>query len=298
MVVHPCAGGKELTVAASRGVDTSELRLQAGEGIAGFVAVSGEPLCVPDTLGSGKSQRLPDPAPVEPPFETAIWVPVFAQGRIFAVLSLFDREDDGTFSARDLDTVLSLADQAGVAIDNVVLHQEAQRLAITDGMTGIWNHRYFQLRFDQEMDRSARFRRPFCLLLCDIDDFKYVNDTYGHPQGDSVLIELARRVRSEVRDIDVLARYGGEEFVLILPETDADGGFRAAEKIRRRIFESPFGKDRSIPVTMSIGVACFPRAGTEQITLLRAADVALYQAKALGKNRSVVFQPPEEGKAS
>jgi diguanylate cyclase (GGDEF)-like protein len=262
------------------------------------VAVTGEPVRVPDTLGSGGSQRLPDPAPVEPPFESAIWVPVFAQGRIFAVLSLFDREDDGTFSARDLDTVLSLADQAGVAIDNVVLHQEAQRLAITDGMTGIWNHRYFQLRFDQEMDRSARFRRPFCLLLCDIDDFKYVNDTYGHPQGDSVLIELARRVRSEVRDIDVLARYGGEEFVLILPETDADGGFRAAEKIRRRIFESPFGKDRSIPVTMSIGVACFPRAGTEQITLLRAADVALYQAKALGKNRSVVFQPPEEGKAS
>lgn len=298
MVIHPCPGGNELTVAASRGVDASELRLRAGEGIAGSVAVTGEPVRVPDTLGNGGSQRLPDPAPVEPPFESAIWVPVFAQGRIFAVLSLFDREDDGTFSARDLDTVLSLADQAGVAIDNVVLHQEAQRLAITDGLTGIWNHRYFQLRFDQEMDRSARFRRPFCLLLCDIDDFKYVNDTYGHPQGDSVLIELARRVRSEVRDIDVLARYGGEEFVLILPETDADGGFRAAEKIRRRIFESSFGKDRSIPVTMSIGVACFPRAGTDQITLLRAADVALYQAKALGKNRSIVFQPPEEGKAS
>jgi diguanylate cyclase (GGDEF)-like protein len=95
------------------------------------------------------------------------------------------------------------------------------------------------------MDRSSRFRRPFCLLLCDNDDFKYVNDTYGHLQGDSVLIELARRVKSEIRDIDVLARYGGEEFVLILPETDADGGFRAAEKIRRRISAAPFGRDRS-----------------------------------------------------
>ncbi len=298
MVVHPSPGGSELTVAASRGVDTSVLRLKAGEGIAGSVAVTGEPVCVPNTLGIGEPRRLPDPAPVEPPFETAIWVPVFAQGRIFAVLSLFDREDDGTFSARDLDTVLSLSDQAGVAIDNVVLHQEAQRLSITDGMTGIWNHRYFQLRFDQEMDRSSRFRRPFCLLLCDIDDFKYVNDTYGHLQGDSVLIELARRVKSEIRDIDVLARYGGEEFVLILPETDADGGFRAAEKIRRRISESFFGRDRSIPVTMSIGVACFPRAGTDQTTLLRAADVALYQAKARGKNRTIVFQSTEEGKAS
>jgi diguanylate cyclase (GGDEF)-like protein len=298
MVVHPSPGGSELTVAASRGVDTSALLLKAGEGIAGSVAVTGEPLCVPNTLGTGESRRLPDPAPAEPPFETAIWVPVFAQGRIFAVLSLFDREDDGTFSGRDLDTVLSLSDQAGVAIDNVVLHQEAQRLSITDGMTGIWNHRYFQLRFDQEIDRSSRFRRPFCLLLCDIDDFKYVNDTYGHLQGDSVLIELARRVKSEIRDIDVLARYGGEEFVLILPETDADGGFRAAEKIRRRISEAPFGRDRSIPVTMSIGVACFPRAGTDQTTLLRAADVALYQAKARGKNRTIVFQSTEEGKAS
>ena len=268
MVVHPGPTGGELTVAASRGVDASELRLKAGEGIAGSVAVTGEPVRVPDTLDNGGAQRLPDPAAVEPQFQTAVWVPVFAQGRIFAVLSLFDREDDGTFSARDLDTVLSLADQAGVAIDNVVLHQEAQRLAITDGMTGIWNHRYFQLRFDQEMDRSARFRRPFCLLLCDIDDFKYVNDTYGHLQGDSVLIELARRVKSEIRDIDVLARYGGEEFMLILPETDAEGGFRAAEKIRRRIFEAPFGKDRSMAVTISIGVACFPRAGTDQTTLL------------------------------
>jgi diguanylate cyclase (GGDEF)-like protein len=96
----------------------------------------------------------------------------------------------------------------------------------------------------------------------------------------------------------VLARYGGEEFVLILPETDADGGFRAAEKIRRRISEVPFGRDRSIPVTMSIGVACFPRAGTDQTTLLRAADVVLYQAKARGKNRTIVHQSTEEGKAS
>src|SRR5439155_7067988 len=172
---------RELTVAAARGVEAADLRLEVGEGIAGAVAHTGEPVRVPDGPGEpdgsglaggaedGYPWELPDPSPVEPLFRTAIWVPVFAQGRIFAVLSLFDREDDGTFTAGYLDTVLSLADQAGVAIDNVVLHQEAQRLSITDGMTGIWNHRYFQLRFDQEMDRSSRFRRPFCLLLCDID---------------------------------------------------------------------------------------------------------------------------------
>jgi two-component system cell cycle response regulator len=368
MVVNPegpFAG--QLTVAAARGVETAHLVLREGEGIAGAVALTGEPVripagtdALPDALpdlpgvpppagaaawgpataaapgpdaaagaggpdaaagtggpgagaaadaepsaarvarpsGAPPRECLVQPSPAEPPFRTAVWVPVFAQGRIFAVLALFDREDGGVFTPRDLDTVLSLSDQAGVAIDNVVLHEEAQRLAITDGMTGIWNHRYFQLRFDQEIDRSARFRRPFCLLLCDIDDFKAVNDTYGHLVGDSVLIELARRIRSEVRDIDVLARYGGEEFVLILPETDTDGGLRAAEKIRRRIADAPFGRDRQVPVTLSIGLACFPRAGTEQTALLRAADVALYEAKARGKDRTVVYQPTEEGWAT
>jgi two-component system cell cycle response regulator len=369
MVVNPeGAFAGQLTVAAARGIDTEHLVLREGEGIAGAVALTGEPVRMPAAAADALPDALPDlpgmlsdaapgggpdaaagaggqgvvapgggpdaaagaggpgvgagadaepsvarvarlssaappeclaqPSPAEPPFRTAVWVPVFAQGRIFAVLALFDREDGGLFTPQDLDTVLSLSDQAGVAIDNVVLHEEAQRLAITDGMTGIWNHRYFQLRFDQEMDRSARFRRPFCLLLCDIDDFKVVNDTYGHLVGDSVLIELARRIRSEVRDIDVLARYGGEEFVLILPETDTDGGFRAAEKIRRRIADAPFGRDLQLAVTLSIGLACFPRAGTDQTALLRAADVALYEAKARGKDRTVIYQPTEEGWAT
>jgi diguanylate cyclase (GGDEF)-like protein len=296
MVLNPMGG--ELTVAASRGVDPATIKLNSGEGIAGTVAATGEPVRVPNGVGIGQTKEAPEPAEVEPPFETGIWVPVFAQGRIFAVLALIDREDGETFTARDLDTVLSLADQAGVAIDNVVLHQEAQRLAITDGMTGVWNHRYFQLRFDQEMERSARFGRPFCLVLCDIDDFKNVNDTFGHLVGDSVLTDLARRVRSEVRDIDVLARYGGEEFVLILPETDVEGGFRAAEKVRRRVAGTPFGRECPVSVTISVGVACFPQAGADQTGLLRAADVALYQAKASGKNCTVVFHPPVEPRAT
>ncbi|HEU5003157.1 MAG TPA: diguanylate cyclase [Actinomycetota bacterium] len=291
-VVHPEGPfDGQLTVAAGRGVPTENLRLGAGEGIAGAVALSGEPLRA--SLEDEGRTVLPPAAAVEPPFESAVWVPVFAQGRIFAVLALYDREDGVAFAERDLDTLSSLADQAGVAIDNVVLHEEAQRLAITDSMTGIWNHRYFQLRFDQEMDRSARFRRPFCLLLCDIDDFKAINDTFGHPVGDAVLMELARRVRSEIRDIDVLARYGGEEFVLILPETDTDGGFLVAEKIRKRVAQARFAREAAVPVTISVGLASFPKAGTDQTALLRAADVALYEAKARGKNRTVIYEAEE-----
>ena len=300
----PAASGPaRLRVAASRGLDTKGLTLRVGEGIAGMVAANGEPVTVPArlrdgddlTLGARRVEPDPDPSPLELLVRTGIWVPVFAQGRIFAVLSVFDREDGAPFTSGDLDPVLSLANQAGVAIDNVALHEEAQRLAITDSMTGIWNHRYFQMRFTQEMDRAVRFRRPFCVLLCDIDNFKQINDSLGHQVGDEVLIELARRIRSEVRDIDVLARYGGEEFVLMLPETDAEGALLVGEKIRRRVADGPFGPDRQLRVTISIGAATFPRAGTDTSALLRAADVALYQAKAQGKNRTVIFLPPELG---
>jgi two-component system cell cycle response regulator len=287
-----------LTVVAARGVDPTTLHLHEGEGIAGYVALTGEPLRLPLDPGDAGPPTVPERALGEAPFATGVWAPVFAQGRIFAVLCLFDREDRVPFTAGDLDTVLSLSDQAGVAIDNVMLHQEAQRLAITDAMTGIWNHRYFQLRIDQEMDRASRFHRPFCLVLFDIDDFKLVNDTHGHLVGNAVLIELARRVRSEVRDIDVLARYGGEEFVLILPETDAEGGQRAAEKIRQAIAQDPFGRDRLVVVTVSVGVATFPRDGADQTTLLRSADVALYEAKARGKNRTVLYDPSDVGRAA
>ena len=151
------------------------------------------------------------------------------------VVCLYDREDGQQFSEADMSTLISLADQAGVAIENVFLHERAKRLAITDGLTGIWNRRYFQMQFEQEMERSVRFRRPFTLVLLDIDDFKAINDTYGHQRGDSVLIELAARVKGGIRDIDVVARYGGEEFALILPETDGEGGRRLSEKIRGEV---------------------------------------------------------------
>ena len=335
VVESPAVGSaapEHLRVAAARGIGNPGLILPLGDGVAGAVAASGEPVTIPPVVpvggepvvpvsgepvvpvageavaGSGEHGDTPEapapvpspldppppePSPLEPAFTAGIWVPVVAQGRVFAVLGVLDREDGAPFTSRDLYTVLSLADQAGVAIDNVGLHEEAQRLAITDSMTGIWNHRYFQLRFGQEMDRAGRFHRPFCVLLCDIDNFKRINDTYGHQVGDEVLIEMARRIRSEVRDIDVLARYGGEEFVLMLVETDIEGGFRAAEKIRRRVADEPFGPSRRLPVTISIGVSSFPESGSGTAALLRAADMALYRAKAQGRNRTVISRSPE-----
>jgi diguanylate cyclase (GGDEF)-like protein len=132
----------------------------------------------------------------------------------------------------------------------------------------------------------VRFERPLSLLLLDLDHFKLVNDVWGHPRGDAVLVELAARVRAQVRDVDTLARYGGEEFVVVLPETDRSGAVQAAERICAAVRRRPFGEDgeQPIDVTLSLGIAVFPDHGTSSTTLLRRADEALYSAKRGGRD--------------
>ncbi|MGH2705049.1 MAG: diguanylate cyclase [Actinomycetota bacterium] len=291
MLMTPTRDALRTTVA--RGVEATDDELPIGRGIAGRVAAAGTPIRLPDAA------RSIDRAPQEPDFQTVLSVPIFSQERVIAVLSVYDRAGGGNFTESDMGTLLSLADQAGVAIENVLLHNEAQRLSITDGLTGVWNKRYFNMQYPQEIDRAGRFRRPFSLVMLDLDDFKGINDTHGHQRGDAVLVELARRVKSVIRDIDFLARYGGEEFVLILPETDADGGLRTAEKVRQAVAERPFGEPAGLPVTLSLGVACFPDHGTDARGLLYAADMALIEAKRQGKNCVVVatYPPPDAATA-
>jgi two-component system cell cycle response regulator len=215
-----------------------------------------------------------------------IAVPLKSQGRVIGVLNLYDRVDADAFDDNDLATIRSFANQATVAIDNVLLHQEAQRLSITDGLTGLWNYRYFQMNFDKEIERASRFQRPLALLIFDLDKFKQVNDVYGHQRGDSVLIELATRVKGAIREVDTLARYGGEEFVLILPETDLEGATLAAGKICELVRQRRFGAagEEPIRVTVSIGIAVYPEHGRHGATLVKSADSALYAAKEAGRD--------------
>lgn len=272
-----------LEVTMSRGIAEPDFELDLGQGLAGFVAQSGEPVRIPN------GDSAPTPHPAEPPFRTVLSVPIFSEERVIGVLGIFDKEEGLNFTEADMGTLLSLADQAGVAIENVLLHEETKRQAITDGLTQTWNYRYFQMRYMQEIERSARFQRPFSLMVLDIDDFKSINDTHGHQFGDAVLIELAGRIGREIRDIDVLARYGGEEFLLILPETDLEGGLKTAEKIRKAVADRPFVGDPAVDVTVSLGVACFPEHGQDGKTLQDRADAAMYMAKGKGKNRVSVY---------
>jgi two-component system cell cycle response regulator len=164
------------------------------------VAANGRAMVLASPAGNGAG---------EPAATTQVSVPLLAQGRVLGVLSLYDREDGEPFTLADADALTAFAVQAAVAIENVQLHAEAERLSVTDPLTGAWNYRYFKRRFEQEIERSRRFGRVLALLMLDID-FKSVNDRFGHQRGDQVLVELARRVSGSVRDIDTFARYGGE----------------------------------------------------------------------------------------
>jgi two-component system cell cycle response regulator len=255
--------------------------LTVGQGVAGRAAL-GQPVLFP-----GEPDVAPD-MDVEPVSNTAVAVPLNRGDRIIGVLALYHRMVPEPFDREDAKTLASFATQASVAIENVLLHREAQRLSITDGLTGVWNRRYLQLTLAKEIDRSQRFGRPLSVLMIDIDDFKLVNDRFGHPRGDEVLVELTRRALGQIRtQIDFLTRYGGEEFVVVLPETPAEGAMVVAQKIRQAIGEEPFLSEGGpqVEVTVSIGASTFPEDGSSMQELVEAADQAMYRAKEGGRDR-------------
>jgi two-component system, cell cycle response regulator len=281
-------GEGTLTVKVRRGAAAEKVPIGAvvavGKGIAGRVASTGEP--ARGIVGDGPGLR---PAPNEPEATTVIAVPLRQSGRIVGVLSLYDKDGDRPFTPHDLETILAFATQASVAIDNVLLHQEAQRLSLTDPLTGLWNYRYLTLGLGHEIERATRFGRPLAVLMLDLDRFKSINDQHGHQVGDAVLIELAGRMRAEVREVDTVARYGGEEFVIVLPETDAGGAARLADRLGTAIRSAPFCGDVAqfgggLAVTASIGAAVFPEHGSTPSRLLRSSDEALYAAKDGGRD--------------
>jgi diguanylate cyclase (GGDEF)-like protein len=229
---------------------------------------------------------------------------------------------DREFSKDDIGLLQILASQAAAAIINVRLYQTIERQAITDGLTGLYNHRYFYERLNQEFARAERYGLPLSLLMLDIDDFKRFNDSYGHPVGDLVLGEVGTVLAEQLRrHVDFAARYGGEEFAILLPNTSSDGaqvvgdrlvrevaalgqadadapapqvdGARCVgERIRARIAAAELpgvaaGDD--VHVTVSVGLASLPGTASSPDKLVRNADKALYLAKRLGKNRVEVF---------
>jgi diguanylate cyclase (GGDEF)-like protein len=212
--------------------------------------------------------------------------PFEPEGRAHALITV-GREGE-PFTEDDREVLRSLASEATLALENVELHFQVQRQASTDELTRLANHRQFQELLTRELDEARRYRHPVALIMVDIDDFKTINDTYGHPQGDVVLRDVGRILRQNSREVDVAARYGGEEMALILPHTDLEGAYAIAERVRGAVegLRTPRLDERGeLQITISAGVAATVDATKD--TLIAEADAALYAAKRQGKNQTV-----------
>ena len=277
----------ELYPAVARGLDTDDMgRVKVGDGVVGLVAERATSILLPATGMAPVFSRQ------EPHLPVVIAVPLYSHERLMGVLVTYRLDETRPFAPDELETVAFLAEQGGVAIENVRLHEEAQRLSLTDGLTGVWNRRYFQMQFRQVLATAQRFERPFSILMMDLDHFKGVNDTHGHQRGDALLIEFTQRVTHLLREVDTFARYGGEEFICLLSETDTQGAMTTAEKIHDAIRGEPFGgmDEELINLTVSVGVAAYPDHGDSFKQLVEAADQALYRAKQTGRDRVCVAQ--------
>ena len=203
------------------------------------------------------------------------------------------RSSDKPFSNDDLDSTSQFTGIFITSIKNALIHKRTEKLAFTDQLTELFNHRYFQETLNHEFTRAKRYAKPLSLMFIDIDFFKKFNDTYGHLVGDKVLRHVAAVFKSSVREqIDTVARYGGEEFAVVLPETSLEGASRFAERIRAAVEASHIIDDnRELSVTLSIGVACTTVTNCEKPSdLIEASDIALYKAKDTGRNRVIMYK--------
>ncbi len=211
-----------------------------------------------------------------------ICVPLIAKGECIGIINITNKKNGKLFNKKDLEFVEALANQAAIAVDNAQLYE----LATKDGLTKLYIHRHFYFLLESEIKRVQRYHHVLSLLMMDIDNFKHVNDTYGHLVGDMVLKEIAATIQKTIRHVDIPARYGGEEFTIILPETAALNAVTIAERLRRKISEIEVKVDDNTVVkpTVSIGIAEYPNAAEDIKELIDWADKALYVSKENGKN--------------
>lgn len=247
-----------------------------------------QPVFIPDTAEDAEWAAQP----LLPWARSFACAPTIIKENVIGFLNLESRQP-GFFTQAHIWQLQAFADQAAVAIDKARLFDETQRLAITDGLTGIFNHRHLMQLCDHEYERSRRFHHQLGIIMADIDHFKMVNDTYGHPVGDGVLKSLANLFMENLRTVDLLGRYGGEEFMVLLPETNFEQAMAAAERLRMQV-EQAYHRDASpVAITISLGVASTEANNNLTLSaLIKLADDALYIAKNAGRNQVVGLQPP------
>ena len=216
-------------------------------------------------------------------------IPLKIEKEIVGVLNINDGEKV-SFNVSNLDFVLKLSEFISMTVSNAVLYERTKKLSVTDGLTGISNRPNMEQVLRSEFERSMRYGAPLSVVLLDVDHFKGVNDTYGHQKGDEILVAFASLLKKFCRANDTAARYGGEEFLMILPQSNAQGAFKIAERVREEMMKLSFtGNESHFSVTTSCGVVELDRdfiKNTDQLVAM--ADQALYEAKNSGRNKTVI----------
>jgi diguanylate cyclase (GGDEF)-like protein len=259
-----------------------------GQGAAGWVMRQGVTRCIDDL-------SISEIATDADGIRSWLGVPLFMYGECEGVVAV-QSSRVAAFSAEHQRLLESLALQIAAALQNAHLYE----LAMVDGLTGLFVRRYFDARIEEEVERSKRYGSAFSVVMMDVDDFKNLNDTYGHLVGDRVLKAIANIVKAQMRGVDTAARYGGEEIAVILPRTEMVGAYSLAERIREGIAELRITTDeeppRALAVTASLGIAAYPESKAQSgEDLVRRADRALYRAKKTGKNRVELFWSDDSG---
>ncbi len=221
-----------------------------------------------------------------------VTIPLKIEKEIVGVLNINDGEQD-SFEESSLEMVLDISDFISMSVSNAILYEQTKQLAVTDGLTGISNRPNMEQALQNEFERSMRYGAPLSVVLLDVDHFKGVNDTYGHQKGDEILVAIASLLKKVCRANDIAARYGGEEFLMILPQSNAQGAFKIAERLREEMMKMNFtGNESNFSVTTSCGVAELDRdfiKNTDQLVAI--ADHALYEAKNSGRNKTIIGHP-------
>ncbi|RMH82103.1 MAG: diguanylate cyclase [Calditrichaeota bacterium] len=228
--------------------------------------------------------------PVLQEVEVEVVSPLFQNENIVGILCLGPNFKGEAYTEDNLETLGILTNMLSVAVHNAQMYEHIRELSYTDGMTGLHNFRFFEMRLKEELARARRENSPLSLLILDVDYFKNYNDALGHPAGDEVLRKVSKILKSSVRDNDIVARYGGEEFAIILPGAGKLGAVSLAERIRTKVEITEFANQEIQPegkLTVSIGVATFPEDALTEAELIDSADKALYHAKKTGRNRVV-----------